>query len=442
MMKMKRHIMFLVLIIIASSCKPKKVEVPATLGDIDVTSTVAIGGNSFAGYSDDALHLEGQEYSIPSIILDRMEESNQFNPFTLPYLSSSSNGINLNGDSKLILGYKTDCNNETSLSPIRKAVSGNVDDLNNWVYGTDGPFFNLSIPNLKFQELNDVGLGNPANGIGNYNPWFSRIASDQANSSILSDAVALNPTFLFLSIGQDDITDFAKSGATGTALPSSVDFFNDLQEVATTFPNTQGVISIIPNVLLTPYFNTIPYNGLTLEADQAVTINNVFNPIGISFNVGDNGFLIEDLSEPFGVRKMVEGELVLLSIPLDSVKCFGMGSIVPIPDRYILTLDEITALNQTLFQYNNEISSYAATYNYALVDATAIYLSLQSGIVYNGVSISTEFVSGGAFSMDGLNLNPIGNALLANQYIKAINDKYNARIPLAPVTNYPGVYFP
>ncbi len=119
-----------------------------------------------------------------------------------------------------------------------------------------------------------------------------------------------------------------------------------------------------------------------------------------------------------------------------------MGSIVPIPDRYILTLDEITALNQTLFQYNNEISSYAATYNYALVDATAIYLSLQSGIVYNGVSISTEFVSGGAFSMDGLNLNPIGNALLANQYIKAINDKYNARIPLAPVTNYPGVYFP
>ena len=150
MMKMKRHIMFLVIIIIASSCKPKKVEVPATLGDIDVTSTVAIGGNSFAGYSDDALHLEGQEYSIPSIILDRMEESNQFNPFTLPYLSSSSNGINLNGDSKLILGYKTDCNNETSLSPIRKAVSGNVDDLNNWVSMT--PYRNI------FQEAGNNKL--------------------------------------------------------------------------------------------------------------------------------------------------------------------------------------------------------------------------------------------------------------------------------------------
>ncbi|MFT6244812.1 MAG: hypothetical protein ACJA0U_001661 [Salibacteraceae bacterium] len=441
-MKMNRYIVFLAVVIIASSCKPKTIAVPAVLGDVDATSTVAIGGNSFAGYSDDALHPEGQEYSIPSIVLDRMEGSNQFNPFTLPYLSSSSNGINLNGDSKLILGYKTDCNNETSLSPIRKAVSGNLNDLNNWVYGTEGPFYNLSIPNLKLQDLNNVGFGNPANGIGNYNPWFSRIARDQANSSILSDALALDPTFLFLSIGQDDVTDFAKSGATGPALPSSIDFFNDLQEVATTFPNTQGVISIIPNVLLTPYFNTIPYNGLFLEADQAVTINNVFNPIGLFFNVGDNGFLIEDLSEPFGVRKMVEGELVLLSIPLDSVKCSGMGSIVPIPDRYILTLDEITALNQTLFQYNNEISSYAATYNYALADVAATYISLEAGVIYNGVSTSTEFVSGGAFSMDGLNLNPIGNALLANQYIKAINDKYNARIPLAPVTNYPGVYFP
>lgn len=442
-MKINRYIAFLAIIIIASSCKPKKVEVQSELGDIDTTSIVAIGGNSFAGYSDDALHMEGQEYSIPIIAMERMIGSGYLNKFTQPYVYSySSVGINENGDSKLILGYKTDCNNETSLSPVRKAITGDMNDLTEWIYETHGPFYNLSIPNLKFQELNDVGLGNSANGIGNYNPWFARMASDQTTSSILSDAAALDPSFLFLSIGQDDITDFAKSGATGPALPSSVDFFNDLQEVGTTFPNAQGAISRIPNVLLAPYFNTIPYNGLTLDEDQAETINNVFNPIGIFFTVGDNGFLIEDLSEPFGVRKMMEGELVLLGIPLDSVKCSGMGSIVPIPDKYILTLDEIAALNQTLFQYNNEISGFGISHDFAVVATTEVYLSLEAGIVYNGVSISTEFVSGGAFSMDGLNLNPIGNALLANQYIKAINDKYNARIPLAPVTNYPGVYFP
>ncbi len=438
---MNRYLTFIAIIIIAASCKPKKIETQSEFGDVDVTSIVAIGGNSFAGYSDDALHREGQEYSIPSIVLSRMEGSNQFNPFSQPYLSSSSDGINLNGNSKLILGYKTDCKGVTSLSPIRKATSGNLNDLNNWIYGTDGPFYNLSIPNLKSEDLNNVGLGNPANGTGNYNPWFSRIASNQVNSSILSDAAALNPTFLFLSVGQDEITEFAKTGATGTVLTNAV-FYNNLQNIAATIPNAQGVISKIPNVLLTPYFNTIPYNGLTLDSDQATTINSVFNPIGITFQVGDNGFLIEDASEPFGVRKMVEGELVLLGIPLDSVKCFGMGSIVPIPDRYILSLDEITAIDQLISLYNNEISSYAAAYNYALVDPTQTYLSLQSGIVYNGVSMSTEFVSGGAFSLDGLNLNPIGNALLANQYIKAINNKYNARIPLAPVTNYPGVYFP
>ena len=126
-------------------------------------------------------------------------------------------------------------------------------------------------------------------------------------------------------------------------------------------------------------------------------------------------------------------DVVLFHVPL---------KIVPIPDRYVLTLDEIATIQAYRADMNSSITQFADFREFAIADLTEVYEKLNTGMVYNGVSMSTEFVSGGAFSLDGLNLNPIGNALLANEYIKAINDQYNARIPLAPVTNYPGVYFP
>ncbi|NRA10720.1 MAG: hypothetical protein HRT57_02045, partial [Crocinitomicaceae bacterium] len=338
MININRYILFFVVIAIVISCKPKKLSILPVLGDVDTTTIVAIGGNSFAGYSDDALHREGQEYSIPSIVIDRMGGTNFLNPFTQPYISSSSVGINLNGDSKLIMAYKTDCNNETSLSPVRKAISGNMSDLTNSVYSTDGPFYNLSVPGLDCDEINNISSGDPASGPLTYNPWIARIARDPMSGTLLSDAIDLNPTFLFLSVGMDEIVELARAGVDPGPLNSAgaLIWFSGLGIIA---DDAQGVISTVPDVLVSPYFTAIPYNGLELDADQATTINSVFNPLGITFQVGENGFTMEDANEPFGVRKIVEGELILLSVPLDSIKCYGMGSIVPIPDKYVLSLD-------------------------------------------------------------------------------------------------------
>ena len=56
--------------------------------------------------------------------------------------------------------------------------------------------------------------------------------------------------------------------------------------------------------------------------------------------------------------------------------------------------------------------------------------------------MSTDFISGGTFSLDGLNLNPIGQAKIANAIIEELNTFYNAAIPFADVTQYPGIIFP
>ena len=88
------------------------------------------------------------------------------------------------------------------------------------------------------------------------------------------------------------------------------------------------------------------------------------------------------------------------------------------------------------------ISTIAQTYNLAFVDKESLINSLNSGIIYNGVAMNTGFISGGAFSLDGRNLNPNGQALLANKYIESINSAFNANIPYANVLNYPGIIFP
>jgi hypothetical protein len=56
--------------------------------------------------------------------------------------------------------------------------------------------------------------------------------------------------------------------------------------------------------------------------------------------------------------------------------------------------------------------------------------------------MSAKFVSGGAYSLDGIHLNPKGNALLANVFITAINKTFKATIPLANALFYSSTYFP
>lgn len=62
--------------------------------------------------------------------------------------------------------------------------------------------------------------------------------------------------------------------------------------------------------------------------------------------------------------------------------------------------------------------------------------------MYNGIGFNTSYVSGGAFSLDGVHPNPRGYALIANEYIKAINAKYGSSVPEVDVTRYTGIVFP
>jgi lysophospholipase L1-like esterase len=146
---------------------------------------------------------------------------------------------------------------------------------------------------------------------------------------------------------------------------------------------------------------------------------------------------------------MQAGDLFLLTLPTDSIKCKGMGVAnpvtyqpYPIPGEFVLDITEQANIKARTDQFNQIIKATAATQKLAVADMNTYLKSFVSGMVFDGIKLSTTFVTGGLFSTDGVHLNPRGKAIAANYFIQAVNDYYGCRIPQADITRYPGLVFP
>lgn len=432
-----------------TACKPKFEATDPEKGQVDASRFVAIGSSMTAGFSDGALSYEGQENSVAAILAKQLKGIGG-GDFSVPYVAQASAGISvIPGNTSAIaakfkLGYKTDCKNVTSLSPVRLTATDNYAVFATNIYASAGPFRNMGVPDAKSFHVAYAGYGN-STGAAYYNSYFERMASG-SSASILSDAVNQNPGFFMIDIGTNDVLSYALTGGSYDSITaqSRFDAAIDLIVGQLTANGAKGLVMGIPDITAFPYFTTVPYNGLTLDQSQAASLNSIYNPIGFDnvFKAGSNAFMVQDPAAPIGIRPLVEGERILLSAPLDSVKCLSLGSLLPFPQRHILTLQEIGNIKTAINGYNARLRSVAQAKGLAFVDAGAFYSKLNTGIVYNGVNVNAQFVKGGGFSLDGLNLNPIGNALLANECIKAINSTYGSGILQVDASAYRGTVFP
>lgn len=120
------------------------------------------------------------------------------------------------------------------------------------------------------------------------------------------------------------------------------------------------------------------------------------------------------------------------------------GVAYPFEDRYVLTSTEAAAIDAAINSYNTVIKAAADAGGYAFVDANAkmVELNSASGIQWDGVRYTAKFVTGGAFSLDGVHLTGRGYGIIANEFIKAINAKYKSTLPLVSPNSYSGVTFP
>lgn len=286
-------------------------------------------------------------------------------------------------------------------------------------------------------------------GYAQLNPYYARFASS-LGSTVLSEAKKVNPTFFTVWIGSNDVLGYATSGGEGDIITDATTFTGSLSQIidSLTSNGAKGAIANIPDVTSIPFFNTVPYNGLVLTNTADVDMLNAAyhnGALGINFKLGQNAFVIADAAVPvFHLRQMVAGEMILLSIPQDSLRCAkaGWGSRKPIPGKYILDHNEASLILSATQGFNATIARLASAKGLALVDMNTNLNSVKTGLVFDGIKFNTLFISGGTFSLDGVHLSPRGNAVVANFFIEAINAAYNARVPLVTIGDLPGIIFP
>lgn len=414
-------------------------------GNADLSNYVAIGNSLTAGYQSGTLFYSAQIYAFP-------------------YLIAKQAGVELSGlkVSDPGLGGRLEIK---SLSPFTLYTNPNAGSPINLTY--PGPYQNLGIPGaLTYDVLFATNKDNCASALfaGTPNPYFDLVLR---NSSLnlgtqLEQALAQDPTLITLWIGNNDVLGYATSGGTAPSAPTSSTQFGQLFGgicAGIAQAGKEAVVANIPNVSAIPFFTTVgpqialstPWSALAPLGVVGLVYQKSGGAIGVadslSLLTGTNLVTLKGssyaplLGQPTG--KFYRDNGIPIPAGVDTTKQFGFHPENPWPNALILDSDEIQVANQAVADYNNIIASTAANFGFAVVDINGFFNQIRSkdfsgGTVINGVTFTTTFVTGGLFSLDGVHPTNQGQAIIANEFIKVINSKYNAEFPLIDVSTIPG----
>ena len=444
---------------------------PLTSGTANFTKFVSLGNSLTAGYSDNALFIEGQKVSYTNIMAQQFAKVGG-GEFKIPFMSDNVGGFKVGGN--VFAGARLAFN---GVAPAAVAGIPSTEILTS--IAAAGPYNNCGVPGAKSFHLLSPTYGSPAGILaGTANPYYVRFAPANGTTSVVAYAAAQAPTFFSLWIGNNDVLGYATTGGDGTnpITPSAgapgVGFDASYDAIVSTMTSgatpAKGVVANIPYVNTIPYFTTVPYNAAGVSAAQATALNSAYAGYNggliaaknamlitenervartINFVAGANGLVMVDeyltnlsgLSLP-SYRQTTSADYVLLSSGGVSAQAFlplGNGTQFPLADNWILSKDEVLELKTATDSYNAKIRAVATAKGLAFVDANALLTQIASGgISANGFTVSSTFITGGGFSTDGVHPSPRGYALIANKFIEAINLKYGSNIKGVDLGNY------
>src|SRR5690606_35488866 len=118
------------------------------------------------------------------------------------------------------------------------------------------------------------------------------------------------------------------------------------------------------------------------------------------------------------------------------------GITLPLEDKWVLIPSEQANITAATDAYNQSISAIAAQYDLAIVDFKSILIEASTtGFQDGDFILTTALVRGGLVSMYGVHLTSRGYAVMANEFLKAIDAKYGSNFieagVKANVGNYP-----
>lgn len=446
---------------------------PLSAGTADFSKFVALGDSFAAGFSDNALFKTGQAGAYTNIMAQQFALVGG-GDFKTPYTKDDIGGFSMGGNQIPQFPTRLYFNGAGSVNVSGVTTTAITDHLT-------GNYNNMGIPGAKSFHL-------MYSGYAAANPYFGRFASSPT-ATVLGDALAQTPTFFSLWIGGNDVLGYATNGGVPTSQDATLG--NDITPPATfeavyTGMVTQlaaggrkGIVANLPYVNTLPYFTTVPYNPLPLDAATIALLMNTTTGYGkynggiqyvlslglispaeaakrtIAFHPGSgNAVVIEDsyltALTAYGIpsyRQATSDDLVVLlarnfiGTTIGGNPLYVNGVSVPLADKWVLSKDEIDEVRTATDAYNITIQNNATANGLAFVDTKAIMNQLiGGGIVANNFLVTSTYVTGGAFSLDGIHPSPRGYALIANKFIEAINKKYSSNLKGVSLADYRILY--
>lgn len=357
-------------------------------------------------------------------------------------------------------------------------------------YGTANPYFG------RFATSTDATVLGAASA---QNPTFftlSEIGGNDVLSYATSGGLGVDQTGNFnpATYGANDITDPTVFGQVLDGVIAQL-----------TANGAKGALANVPYITDLPFFTTVPNNALDLDETTAARLTGFFQAVSgifaqgvilqggspeeaqalaaqyaITFREGSNRFLIDvpvTPTNPLGFRQMTEEELLVLTIDRDAL-AEGYGSVAltqevlqvlgilqqggtptqeqaglvlaavnGIDDKDALDTDELMAIKNATDAYNTKIESTATTNGLAIVDFKSILSEASStGLKTGDFTLTTNLVTGGLVSLDGIHLTARGYAVMANKFLEAIDVAYGSNFiasgNVANAANYPTNYSP
>ncbi|WP_417442897.1 G-D-S-L family lipolytic protein [Joostella sp.] len=471
-----------------------------TNGDADFSNFVSVGNSLTAGYADGSLYLNGQQNSFPNMLATQFKHVGG-GDFTQPLVNDNLGGLLAGGeeiaDNRRVIVIGADGSQTpqilegTPTTDITNVLEGPFNNM-----GVPGSkVYHLSL--AGYGNIANLSLGAA-------NPYFVRMASSPdvsviedaasqnptffslwiGNNDILGYAttggVGVDQTGNIdpRTYGGNDITDpnvFAAS-------------YNTLLEKLTE-NGAKGVVANIPDVTTIPYFTTVPYNPVPLDEATATSLNTqLIGPLKqilTAFGQGDRVVLLQPGANPLMIKDKDLTDLSaqlnaalqangipaqqaalmaslygqarhataedLVTLPTSSLigtaqagipePFNNIGVTYPLQDESVLIPSEQANIATAQTAYNATIEGLATQYDLAFVDAEALMTQLANGgISFDGGNITNTFATGGAFSLDGVHPTQRGYAVLANNMISVINQKYNATVPSLNPGAYPTIF--
>ena len=416
---------------VIASCKPEITRefAPENTSSVNFSKYIAVGNSLTSGFADGGLYLEGQQVAFPNLIANQMKSHGGGQFITPLFSEAQSNGS----------GYLRLKSLENG-RPVTESVTDKLAYISTGVLakysGTD--INNLGIPGMRLDH-SGVGLVSAAN------MYFARLLpdADLGKKSYQDFVDNRNHTFFSFWLGNNDVLGYATNGAVndnpaGTTVLTSQETFRAVytQFIAKLTANGQkGVVATIPDVTTIPYFTTVTRKALldaaSAASGQAVTNLFIATKTAPSRPATDNDLFVLPFSSSG-----------LLGNTTGSPAPYGLHPNRPIEDKYVLDEAEVSEVRNHVTKLNEIIWDIAHSKNLAVADANNFLSKLKTGILYNGFGISSAYITGNAFSLDGIHLTPIGNAVMANLMIEAINSKYGTKLEKIDASGFTGVKIP